>query len=318
MLLSFSFPLQYSGLGWVEGGLLEYSKRCFSLKFSPFLLSTVEGASLFFPLFPLSPFQQTQSNVQTLSRRRLISGNWRNSGKVWNAVLASHSTLHFCFICSSVQEIGFCFIYAAMQYLDIPRWCCHFHPYTAILDIANVAFEITITMLADGKDGYGGQCGSALQHHLLPLLPRHHRLPRTPGQQVPFFLLKKQIGRKLCLGISSICSPSTTSCTRSRASSTAHCKLTPTNQDPYFLIVQNFRSIRDIFFCAGRCSFRRSTRSWWTGQLFPTPRPDSPLLLQALAEQVQLQMVTLRGDKTVPPRQNPLSPAPSPFRLTLL
>ena len=75
-----------------------------------------------------------------------------------------------------------------MQHLNIPRWCYHFHPYTAILDIANVAEEITMTMLADGKDGYGGQCGPALQHHLLPLLPRHHRLPRTPGQQVPFFL----------------------------------------------------------------------------------------------------------------------------------
>ena len=204
MLLSFSFPLQYSGLGWV-GGILEYSGRCFSLfptfPTQPFSTNSIKRSN---PLPPTSDFRKLEKFGKSLERRSCFSQQFP--------------------LYSSVQEIGFCFIYAAMQHLNIPRWCCHFHPYTAILDIANVAEEITMTMLADGKDGYGGQCGPALQHHLLPLLPRHHRLPRTPGQQVPFFLLKKQIGRKLCLGISSICSPSTTSCTRSRASSTELCK----------------------------------------------------------------------------------------------
>ena len=175
VLLSFSFPLEYSGLDWVEGGLLEYSRRCFSLfptfPTQPFSTNSIKRSN---PLPPTSDFRKLEKFGKSLERRSCFSQQFP--------------------LYSSVQEIGFCFIYAAMQHLNIPRWCCHFHPYTAILDIANIAEEITMTILADGKDGYGGQCGSALQHHLLPLLPRHHRLPRTPGQQVRFFFGRNKLG----------------------------------------------------------------------------------------------------------------------------
>ena len=44
---------------------------------------------------------------------------------------------------------------------------------------------IMIVPIADGEDGGGGQRSPAVQHHLLPLLPGHHRLPGTASQQVP-------------------------------------------------------------------------------------------------------------------------------------
>ena len=52
----------------------------------------------------------------------------------------------------------------------------------AILDIYIMLICLPFT---DSDDGGGGQRSAAVQHHLLPLLPSHHCLPRTACQQVP-------------------------------------------------------------------------------------------------------------------------------------
>ena len=105
-----------------------------------------------------------------------------------------------------------------------------------ILDIVIVIVKtildidiILISPIADGDDGGGGQRSAAVQHHLLPLLPSHHRLPGTASQQVPALKsFQETIENTLFFsGISNTCLRSTTSCTRFRASSTGHCKLTP-------------------------------------------------------------------------------------------
>ena len=198
-------------MGWVEGGLLEYSRRCFSLfPIQPFSTNSIKRSN---PLPPTSDFRKLEKFGKSLERRSCFS---------------QQSPILFY---SSVQEIGFCFIYAAIQHLNIPCWCCHFHPYTAILDIANVAEEITMTMLAEAKMDTADSAGPPSNTIFCLYCRATIAFPGLPANRFLFFW-KKQIGRKLCLGISSICSPSTTSCTRSRASSTAHCKLTPTNQDP--------------------------------------------------------------------------------------
>ena len=54
----------------------------------------------------------------------------------------------------------------------------------AILDIYIMLICLPFT---DSDDGGGGQCSAAVQHHLLPLLPSHHRLPGTACQQVPAY-----------------------------------------------------------------------------------------------------------------------------------
>ena len=61
----------------------------------------------------------------------------------------------------------------------------HCHPRHFIVQaILNIDI-ILIVPIADGEDGGPGQRSPAVQHHLLPLLPGHHRLPGTASQQVP-------------------------------------------------------------------------------------------------------------------------------------
>ena len=57
-----------------------------------------------------------------------------------------------------------------------------------VIVIVKTILDIDIMLIlpiADGDDGGGGQRSAAVQHHLLPLLPSHHRLPGTASQQVP-------------------------------------------------------------------------------------------------------------------------------------